>query len=196
MGVPPPPSGATTSRRSPAHIIGSVVLLVWGVVGGWRLLDVGPDVLRENLGGWPARFFSPVFRFEFEFAELFSVLSLPAVLSPIVFVLAGAVVVTAFLALIVPTRTVRFLAVATAGLELFLIAGFAVDFFVAVGADSLEFLLPNFVLPLIGAGLLLWPTRSPGGTTAAFAPQFQPGVFYAPQQPPSPPGAPPFGGPS
>ncbi len=196
MAVPPQVSGAPTSRRSPAHIVGALVLLGWGLVGGWRLLEIGPDVLLENLSGWPARFFALVSRDEFEFIELFSFVPTPNWLSPIVYVFAAAVVVTAFLAVIVPSRTVRFLAIATVGLELFLIAGFAVDFFVAVGAESLEFVLPNFVVPLIGAGLLLWPTRSPGGPSVAFAPQSSPGVFYAPQQPPPPPGAPPFGGPS
>jgi len=73
-------------------------------------------------------------------------------------------------------------------------AGFAGDFFVAVGADSLEFVLPKFVLPAIGAVLLLWPSRSERGSSPSFAPQSSPGVFYAPQQPPPPPGTPPFGG--
>lgn len=196
VAAPPQASRATTNRRSPAHRIGAFVLLVWGVVGGWRVLEIGPDVLRENLGGWPARFFSPVFEFEFEFAELYSVVSLPAALSPVAYVLAAAVVVTAFLALIVPSRPVRLLAVVAVGLELFFIAGFTVDFLVASGADALEFVVPNFVLPLIGAVLLLWPSRSSRDAPTQFAPQSPPGVFYAPQQPPPPPGAPPFGGPS
>ena len=96
----PMPTGAGVQRgRSSAHVVGALVVLVWGMVSGWRLLEIGPDVLFENLNGWPSRFFSQVSRVEFEFVEFFSVVPTPDVLSPIVYVLAATVCV---LALAVP----------------------------------------------------------------------------------------------
>ncbi len=192
--APMTPGPAAPRGRSAAHVVGALVVLGWGMVSGWRLLEIGPDVLFENLDGWPSRFFSQVSRDEFEFFELFSLVPTPDFLSPIVLVLAAAVCVLALSVLVSGNRSLRFLTVGAVGVVLFLMAGFAVDYFVAFGVDSLEFTLPNFVLPVIGCGLLLWPSGPSRTPTPPFAPQAQPGVFYAPQQSPPPPGAPPFGG--
>ena len=184
-----------SAGRSAAHVIGALVVLVWGLVGGWRLLDIGSDVLFDNLSGWPARFFSLVFREEFEFTELFSFIPTPDVLSPIVYVLAVLVIASALLVLVAPSRTVRFLAVGAVLLQLGLMAGFAVDFFVAAGADSLEFVLPNFVLPVIGAVLLLWPSRSerkPPRRRSRRSPRRACSMLRSNH--PRHPGTPPFGG--
>lgn len=174
--------------------MGALIVLVWGIVSGWRLLEIGPDVLFENLSGWPSRFFSQVSRVEFEFVEFFSFVPTPDFLSPIVYVLAAAVCVLALSFLVSANRTLRFVTVGAVGVVLLSMIGFAVDYFVAVGVESLEFTLPNFVLPVIGCGFLLWPSGAAGNATPPFAPRAQPGVFYAPQQSPPPPGAPPFGG--
>lgn len=192
FAAPPPPQPIVQpnrqSRRSPAHVIGAVILLLWGMIAGWRMLDIGPDPLVDHLGGWPARFFYAVDPDTLEFGDFYSVAGFPGALRPLAYVFAGAVVVTALIALVVPRLPARLAAVFATAIEVVLLVG------IALGPFDTDLLLrydiPSLVLPLLGAGLLLWPARSVGRSNATPGP---PGVTYAAQQPHLAPGVPPFG---
>ena len=174
-------------------MIGSAILLVWGVVAGWRMLDVGPDPLFDNLDGWPARFFSAPDPDTLEFADFYSVASFPGFLAPLAYVFVALVIVTALAVLIVPGRSTRWAAVLAAAIELFLLfgllVGFAIDDF--DGALLIQYDVPSLVLPALGAALLLFPAR---GAVRATAPPGVGDVPYARHQPHYAPGTPPFGG--
>lgn len=186
LAAAPPPKVAT--GRSVAHTIGAAIVLLWTAVGFANLRGWTPDAVLDAADGRPADFFFIPSRFLLEFFEFFSFLTLPESLS---FLSRGAdigpviAIVLAIVALIIPTRAVRWILVLLIAIPMFLLVGFIVtaisdsfDFF----TDEIDRFLPWFVLPGIGSVLLLWPS-----SRSAPAPTPAHDVFYAPGQSPEPP---------
>lgn len=170
---------------------------MWTAVGFANLRGWTPDAVLDAVDGRIADFFFIPSRFFIEFLEFFAFITLPESLS---FLSRGAdigpviAIVMAIVALIIPTRVVRWILVALVAIPMFLLLGVLVsrisdsfDFVI----DEIDRFLSWFVLPGIGSVLLLWPSR-----TSAPAPTPPHDVFYAPGQPPEPPfagpGTPPF----
>lgn len=193
------PGNATlgSGGRSWAHMIGAIVVLVWSAVGFANLRDWTPDAVRDAVDGRIVGFFAIPERFTLQFFEFFNAVTLPDSLD---FLARGAdigpvvAILMAVVALIVPTRAVRWILVVLISIPIVLLGGILVtllaDSFDLVIEDIDRF-IPWFVLPVVGSLLLLWPRRH--GTAAPTPPQ---DVFYAQGQSPEPPfpgsGTPPF----
>lgn len=186
-----PSTAPSAAVGSPAHVIGSVVLLIWSAVVFLAVRDWLPDTFFSTVDGRAADFFLAPGREELRFQEYFSLISLPdglgflswaAEIGPVVTVAA------AIVALVARRPPARWIVVGLVAVPTILNIGFlvslAVDEF-SIITDNIDRFAPWFVLPLVGSVLLLWPrSRTPGGPTP------QPGVFYDPGHPsaPSPPG--------
>lgn len=196
-GAPRSVASAPRSDRSTPHVIGAIILILWGAIGFADLRRWVPDAVVDVADGRLLDFFFMPDQAVLRFLEFFSFVSLPDSLG---FLSRGAdigpvlMIAVAISALVVPGRIGRWLLVALVAIPIVLMIGLLVtlavdsfDFFV----DDIDRFIPWFVLPGVGALLLLLPGRR--SSNAATPPQ---NVIYDAGQPPVPPnsgpGAPPF----